>query len=65
MDDSQQLKALAALVAERGALVSSGDCSEAEIVIARVCGRFFVTDDGLGYVLRPRGWREKAEVVNF
>lgn len=46
----------AALAEERGAVVSSADCSEMEIAFARTEGRFFVDDDGLGYVLRTRTW---------
>jgi hypothetical protein len=52
---------LAQLVNERGALVSSANCTESEIVAARAFGRFFVTADGLGFVLRPRVWREGAQ----
>ena len=47
---------LAALVRERGVIVTSADCSEAEIAFARVDGRFYVADDGIGYVLRTKEW---------
>ena len=51
------------LGAQRGAIVSSADCSVAEIAIARASGRFFVDDDGYGYVLRTKLWRERAEAA--
>jgi hypothetical protein len=49
-------QALAALVKDGGALVSSNDCSVMEITAARACGRFFVTPDALGFVRRPKEW---------
>lgn len=56
---------LDALIQERGAIVSSADCSEMEIAFARTEGRFFVDANGMGFVVRPRQWRENAErVVN-
>ncbi len=54
-----------ALLAERGALVSSGDCSEMEIAFARVESRFFVRDDGMGFVLRTRDWLARADAALF
>ena len=45
------------LVKEGGAIVSSNDCSEMELVNARAGGRFAV-DDGLGFVLRTKKWLE-------
>lgn len=45
----------------RGAMVSSADCSEIEIAFARVCNRFFVNEQGFGFVIRPKKWRENAE----
>ena len=45
---------LAELAAKRGSIVSSADCSEAEIAQARACGRFHVNADHMGFVLRPR-----------
>lgn len=42
------------LKAERGAIVSSGDCSAIEIAEAQACRRFYVDEDGYGYVLRAR-----------
>lgn len=54
-------EALGELVKERGALVSSADCSRLEIVYAQSERRFFVDANGLGYVLRPQRWRETAE----
>lgn len=53
-------EALEAIVTERGALISSADCTPAEIAIARSCGRFFVREDGMGFVLRPKEWLEYA-----
>lgn len=50
-----------ALVTERGALVSSGDCSTIEIADARLHGRLFVREDGIGFVLRMKEWLVKAE----
>lgn len=43
-----------------GALVSSGDCSEMEIAIAKTCGRFAARDDGMGFVRRPKEWLAMA-----
>jgi len=54
-------KILDALIQERGAIVSSADCGELEITFARSEGRFFVDDNGMGYVLRMKQWRENAE----
>jgi hypothetical protein len=54
------------LAEERGAIVSSGDCSEMEIANARSCGRMYIDSDGLGYVLRSKEWlrtREAAYLV--
>ena len=49
-------EALEAIVTERGALISSADCTSAEIAIARSYGRFFVREDGMGFVIRPNEW---------
>jgi hypothetical protein len=46
------------LVSKGGAIVSTTDCSNHEIVNAQVNGRFAVTDDGLGFVRRPKEWLE-------
>ncbi len=54
-------KAIPALIAERGALVSSADCGQMELAFAVSEHRFFVDADGMGYVLRPKRWRETAE----
>jgi hypothetical protein len=54
------------IVAEGGAIVSSGDCSEMEISNAQATGRFAVREDGMGFVRRTKEWlalqlaREKA-----
>lgn len=42
------------LASEGGSIVSSGICSVAEIATARACGRFFVDENYMGYVLRPK-----------
>lgn len=52
-----------ALVNERGAIVSSADCSEMELAFARKEGRFFVDTNGYGFVLRLKLWRENAELA--
>ncbi len=54
---------LQCLVRERGAIVSSADCSVMELAFAREEGRFFVDEEGLGYVVRPGQWRENAEAA--
>lgn len=41
-----------------GAIVSSSDCSEAEIVAAQACGRFAVDENGFGFVRRTKEWLE-------
>lgn len=51
---------LSLLGEERGAIVSSADCSEMEIAFARDQGRFYVDNDGMGYVMRPREWLGNA-----
>jgi len=58
-------EALPALVSERGALVSSADCSSHEIAMARDERRFFVDGSGFGYVLRPKDWLVRAEQYIF
>ncbi len=44
------------LVKEGGAIVSSNDCTEMELVDARLHGRFAVDDDGMGFVRRSKEW---------
>ena len=51
------------LSVERGAIVSSADCSEMEIAFARSENRFYVDGDSLGYVLRPEKCRKLAETA--
>ena len=47
------------LVTEGGAIVSSGDCSQMEIVDAQAHGRFASRDlDGMGFVRRTKEWLE-------
>lgn len=51
-----------------GAIVSSNECSEIEISNARVTDRFFVDNDGYGYVWRTPEWlktREDFYLENF
>ena len=47
------LKRVRGVQGERGCIVSSADCSHAELVQAQACKRFFVDEDGMGYVHRP------------
>lgn len=54
---------LTALIDERGAIVSSADCSPMELAFARSEGRFYVDGDGFGFVLRPREWLGNAEAA--
>ena len=51
---------LTALMDERGAIVSSADCSEMELAFARKEGRFYVDKDGFGFVLRTKEWLADA-----
>lgn len=44
-----------------GALVSSNECSVIEITNARSTNRFFVDDEGFGYVYRTPEWLESRE----
>lgn len=59
--EQHALSFLQKLSTEYGAIVSSGICSEMEIANARATDRFFVDNEGLGYVLRTQKWRELAE----
>jgi hypothetical protein len=59
----QIIDILTALIDERGAIVSSADCSEMEITFARSEGRFYVDNAGFGFVLRMREWRANAEAA--
>ena len=61
VNDANEL--LEALVYERGAIVTSADCSEMEIAFARQEGRFYVDPNGFGFVLRMGRWRAKAEAA--
>lgn len=47
------LKRLCGVQGKRGCIVSSADCSSAEIATAQASKRFFVDEDSMGYVLRP------------
>lgn len=42
------------LKANKGSIVSSDDCSEMEIAMARSEGRFYVDKDGFGFVRKHR-----------
>lgn len=42
------------VVSQGGRLVSSGECSLEELALARMCYRFWVDEDHMGYVARPR-----------
>lgn len=44
-----------------GAIVCSGDCSAMEISDAQATNRFYVDNQGFGYVLRTREWLETRE----
>lgn len=56
------LELLSRLASDRGAIVSSADCSELEIIFASRDGRFYVDPEtSYGYVLRFKEWRERAE----
>jgi hypothetical protein len=48
------------LKSEGGAIVTSDMCSEIEMAEARVTGRWWVDEDGIGYVLRYPEWLKKA-----
>jgi hypothetical protein len=41
------------LACHGGSIVSSNVCSVGEIAAAQACGRFYVDEDGLGFVRRP------------
>jgi len=62
-DNDKELKEfINKLAVERGAIVSSADCSSVEIAHARADGRLYVdAETSYGYVLRLKEWREGAE----
>ena len=39
-----------------GAIVASDTCSPVEITMARACGDMATTQEGYGYVRRPKEW---------
>ena len=45
-------KTFLALLLKGGSIVSSNDCSEGEIAMARACHRFHVDENHFGYVYR-------------
>jgi hypothetical protein len=51
------------LIDTNGAIVSSGCSNAMEISDAKRRGDFLVLDDGLGLILRLKGWRERAEAA--
>jgi len=59
-DKSSPEAFLERLPAERGAIVSSADCSATEIAQAQACGRWHVNEDGMGYVLRSKAWLDRV-----
>lgn len=56
-----EIEKFLAKLRDGGAIVSSGKCSEIEIVNAQANGRFFVDSEGFGYVLRSNLWLESRE----
>ena len=38
-----------------GCIVSSAQCSEIEIALARCCDRMCITKEGMGYIYFPKG----------
>ncbi len=65
----QPIQLIAQLIAEGGAIVSSGICSVIEIADAQATGRFAVDAEGLGFVRRYKEWVEKArrdhQIIEF
>lgn len=49
------------LAETNGAIVSSGCASTLEIADAQSRGDFLVLDNGLGFILRTKDWRTRAE----
>jgi len=54
--DWKLLELLKTMSIQGGCLVSSADCSEMEIADAQVRGDWYVTEGGMGYVLRLPEW---------
>jgi len=48
-----ELKQFLRLLLKGGTIVCSSECTEFELNIAKACNRFFVDDEGFGYVYRP------------
>lgn len=57
----EALKFLQRLASDNGAIVSSNSCPIEAIEQARLDGRFFVDNEGFGYIFRPKGWLNLAE----
>jgi hypothetical protein len=54
------------LAADGGAIVTSGECSEMEIADAQATGRFYVREDGIGFVRRYSEWlRRQSDREKF
>jgi hypothetical protein len=46
---------------EGGAIVCSNECHVIELADARLHGRMFVNDDGIGFVRRPKAWLDNVK----
>jgi len=53
MNSNMELKQFLRLLLKGGTIVCSSECTEFELNIAKACNRFFVDDEGFGYVYRP------------
>jgi hypothetical protein len=60
-DDANAANFLKRLRVDRGAIVSSADCSTMEIAFAQKERRWYVDEDGMGYVMRMKPWREECQ----
>lgn len=47
-----------------GEIVSTAQCSEAEIVVARAAGRIWVDDAGFGYLYRIKSSLDRAKELS-
>ena len=57
-----KLKDFVSLVANGGKIISSADCTNYEISIARACNRMFVDENGFGYIYVPDPEKENSKV---
>jgi len=53
MSADQFLQKLALEGGDKAVIISSNDCTPMEIAFARAEDRFYVNDEGFGFVLRP------------